>query len=106
MAAYHRPVRIAMIASECEPFAKTGGLADVVDALSRALGRDGHEGDLDPPWYRHPRPPPAPPPGGARPLDTRDPRRAASAHPGHGLVRCGGRLPPATRGGPAELRPG
>ena len=31
-------MRIAMIASECEPFAKTGGLADVVDALSRALG--------------------------------------------------------------------
>ena len=31
-------MRIAMIASECEPWAKTGGLADVVDALSRALG--------------------------------------------------------------------
>ena len=29
------PMRIAMVASECEPFAKTGGLADVVDALSR-----------------------------------------------------------------------
>ena len=27
-----------MVTSECEPFAKTGGLADVVDALSRALG--------------------------------------------------------------------
>ena len=27
-----------MVASECEPWAKTGGLADVVDALSRALG--------------------------------------------------------------------
>ena len=27
------PMRIAMVASECEPFAKTGGLADVVDAL-------------------------------------------------------------------------
>ena len=33
------PIRIAMIAAECEPWAKTGGLGDVVDALSRALGR-------------------------------------------------------------------
>jgi len=32
------PMRVAMIASECEPWAKTGGLADVVDALARALG--------------------------------------------------------------------
>ena len=28
-----------MLAAECEPWAKTGGLADVVDALARALGR-------------------------------------------------------------------
>ncbi len=28
-----------MIAAECEPWAKTGGLGDVVDALARALGR-------------------------------------------------------------------
>ena len=28
-----------MLTSECEPWAKTGGLADVVDALARALGR-------------------------------------------------------------------
>jgi starch synthase len=33
------PIRVAMIASECEPWAKTGGLADVVDALARALGQ-------------------------------------------------------------------
>jgi starch synthase len=33
------PMRVAMLASECEPWAKTGGLADVVDALARALGR-------------------------------------------------------------------
>ncbi|MFL5675688.1 MAG: glycogen synthase [Chloroflexota bacterium] len=31
------PIRVAMISSECEPWAKTGGLADVVDALARAL---------------------------------------------------------------------
>lgn len=37
-------LRVAMLAAECEPWAKTGGLADVVDALARALGRlDGDE---------------------------------------------------------------
>ena len=36
-----RPLRIAFIAAECEPWAKTGGLADVVDALARALGQIG-----------------------------------------------------------------
>jgi starch synthase len=34
-------MRIAFIAAECEPWAKTGGLADVVDALARALGQVG-----------------------------------------------------------------
>ena len=33
------PMRVAFLAAECEPWAKTGGLADVVDALARALGR-------------------------------------------------------------------
>ena len=33
------PLRVTFLASECEPWAKTGGLADVVDALARALGR-------------------------------------------------------------------
>src|SRR5688572_6903820 len=41
-----------MVASECEPYAKTGGLADVVDALSRALGELGHEVDVYLPRYR------------------------------------------------------
>ena len=38
---YHAPVgiRVAFLAAECEPWAKSGGLADVVDALARALGR-------------------------------------------------------------------
>ncbi|HSL32492.1 MAG TPA: glycogen/starch synthase [Candidatus Limnocylindrales bacterium] len=31
------PLRVAFIAAECEPWAKTGGLADVVDALARSL---------------------------------------------------------------------
>ena len=29
-------LRVAFLAAECEPWAKTGGLADVVDALARA----------------------------------------------------------------------
>ena len=40
------PIRVASIAAECEPWAKTGGLADVVDALARALGEVGG-GELD-----------------------------------------------------------
>jgi len=42
-------LRVAMIAAECEPWAKTGGLGDVVDALSRSLGRlqDDIDGPVD-----------------------------------------------------------
>jgi starch synthase len=47
-----------MVASECEPFAKTGGLADVVDALSRALGARGHGVDVFLPRFRGVEPPP------------------------------------------------
>ena len=36
-------LKIVMIASECVPFAKTGGLADVVGALPQALQSLGHE---------------------------------------------------------------
>lgn len=50
-------MRIAMVTSECEPFAKTGGLADVVDALSRVLGARGHEVDVYLPRYRGLEPP-------------------------------------------------
>jgi starch synthase len=32
-------MRVIFVAAECEPWAKTGGLGDVVDALARALGR-------------------------------------------------------------------
>ena len=41
-----------MVASEAAPFAKTGGLADVVGALPRALGRLGHSVDVVMPRYR------------------------------------------------------
>jgi starch synthase len=54
---YDAVMRIVMVASECEPFAKTGGLADVVDALSRALGRSGHEVTVVLPFYRGLKPP-------------------------------------------------
>ena len=41
------PMRVVMLTSECEPWAKTGGLADVVDALARALG--DLDGEVDTP---------------------------------------------------------
>jgi starch synthase len=34
-----RLVQVVFVAAECEPWAKAGGLGDVVDALARALGR-------------------------------------------------------------------
>ena len=37
------PLRIAFVASEVVPFAKTGGLADVAAALPRYLDRAGHD---------------------------------------------------------------
>ena len=45
-------MRIVMIASEASPFAKTGGLADVMGALPVALARLGHDVDVVIPRYR------------------------------------------------------
>jgi len=45
-------MRILMVASEAQPFAKTGGLADVIGALPRALVRLGHHVDVVLPRYR------------------------------------------------------
>jgi starch synthase len=39
-----RPLRLALAASEVAPFAKTGGLADVLLGLGRWLGQEGAEG--------------------------------------------------------------
>jgi starch synthase len=41
-----------MVASEVHPFAKTGGLADVLGALPRVLAKLGHEVDVVMPRYR------------------------------------------------------
>jgi len=45
-------MKIAMIASEAVPFAKTGGLADVLGTLTTALERLGHQISLIIPAYR------------------------------------------------------
>lgn len=46
------PFRIAMVAAEAVPYAKTGGLADMVGALSRELVELGHDVRLIIPRYR------------------------------------------------------
>jgi starch synthase len=45
-------MHIAFVASECVPFSKTGGLADVVGALPRALAASGHQVSVYLPRYR------------------------------------------------------
>src|SRR5215212_9875060 len=47
-----KALRILMIASEAQPFSKTGGLADVASALAKALGGLGHDVTLITPRYR------------------------------------------------------
>jgi starch synthase len=46
-------MKILMVSSEAVPFAKTGGLADAVSALSIALAKLGHEIKLVIPRYYH-----------------------------------------------------
>jgi starch synthase len=45
-------MHIAFAASECVPYSKTGGLADVVGALPRALASAGHQVSVYVPRYR------------------------------------------------------
>jgi len=45
-------MHVAFVASECVPFSKTGGLADVVGALPRALAASGHRVSVYLPRYR------------------------------------------------------
>jgi starch synthase len=48
---------VMMVASEAAPFAKTGGLADVLGALPAALVRQGHQASVVIPKYRGIHPP-------------------------------------------------
>ena len=72
-------MRVAFIAAECEPWAKSGGLGDVVDALARSLGRlpaalDA-PADVYLPRYRSV---PVPPDAGAgSPIEVPDPLSAS-----------------------------
>ena len=47
------PLKILQLAAEVTPFAKTGGLGDVVAGLSRFLGKDGHDVRVFLPYYQH-----------------------------------------------------
>ena len=47
-----KKMKIVMVASECVPYAKSGGLADVVGALPTALRKLGHEVIVVMPKYR------------------------------------------------------
>ena len=47
-----KPIEITMVASEMFPFAKSGGLGDVIGALPLALGRMGHKVSVYLPAYR------------------------------------------------------
>src|SRR5262245_50998409 len=45
-------MKVLLAASEVVGFAKTGGLADVVESLQRAVARQGHDCDNNHPFYR------------------------------------------------------
>ena len=45
-------MKIVMVASECNPLCKTGGLADVIYSLSRELVANGHEVYVFLPYYQ------------------------------------------------------
>lgn len=89
-------MRILMISAEYAPFAKTGGLADMVTGLSKALVSAGHDVRVVIPLYTALDPDPGDrPPSAAITLgDVRvSPVALDGAHPGYTLLRV-----PAARG--------
>jgi starch synthase len=82
-------MRVAMIAAECEPWAKTGGLADVVDALARALPHVASRDDR---------------PAVDAPVDVFLPRYRGIALPARPEGAITVRLPDARAGGSMEVR--
>ena len=46
-------MKVLIVASECAPFAKTGGLADVIGALPKALKKNGIDVRVIMPYYKH-----------------------------------------------------
>ena len=44
-------MKILMVASECAPFSKVGGLADMVSSLSKQLGESGCDVRIFTPLY-------------------------------------------------------
>ena len=101
------PLRVAFIAAECEPWAKTGGLGDVVDALARSLpsvpGATDGLVDVFLPRYRS-----VPVPEGAGPATVAPRSGSARARRRGRRVdrrRRGERLPAAARRPPGRLRP-
>jgi starch synthase len=77
-----QPLRILMVTAEYAPFAKAGGLADMVAGLCKVLARRGHDVRVLLPRYRVPGFPALPLPVTATPLTS--------------SVRIGGTHPPVT----------
>lgn len=45
-------MKLLLASSELHPYAKTGGLADMVGSLGKALASEGHQVGMVTPWYR------------------------------------------------------
>lgn len=89
-------MRILMISAEYAPFAKTGGLADMVTGLSKALVSAGHDVRVVMPLYTalDPNPGDRPPSGAIALGDVQvSPVALDGAHPGYTLLQV-----PAARG--------
>ena len=45
-------MKLLLGCSELHPYSKTGGLADMVGSLGKALASEGHQVGIVTPWYR------------------------------------------------------